>query len=383
LLRSLAAATIGLSIAGTTYAQAAEAQRARFGATADGAPIEAVTLSNGHGMSARIIAYGAALQSLRVPDRAGRVEDVVLAYPDMAGYLAKPQYFGATVGRYANRIAKGAFGLDGRRYTLATNDGPNALHGGLNGFDKVVWTVAEVKSGPTASATFTYLSRDGDAGYPGDLQVSVTYALDENNALTLSYRATTDKPTVVNLSNHSFFNLAGADSTRDILGQRLMIAADAFTPTDDTLIPTGELRPVADTPFDFRQPHAIGERIHDGLEPQLVQAKGYDHNFVLRGGETEKPKLAVRLDDPVSGRVMELWTTEPGVQFYSGNFLDGTVVGKDGYIYRQSDGLALEPQHFPDSPNHPAFPSTRLDPGQVYRQVSVYRFSTESAPKPD
>jgi aldose 1-epimerase len=359
-------------------ATAADVARSRFGALADGTPVEAVTLTARNGMSARIITYGAALQSLRVLDREGRLADVVLAYPDMAGYLNDPKYFGATVGRYANRIARGRFSLDGHAYTLATNDGPNALHGGRRGFDKVLWTVAEVTRGPVASATFAYTSPDGEEGYPGTLKVHVTYALDDQGTLTLSYRATTDRPTVVNLSNHSFFNLAGAASGRDILGQRLMIAADAFTPTDATLIPTGEIRPVAGTAFDFRRSHPIGEAIHDGREGQLVQAKGYDQNFVLRGGETPEPKLAVRLDDPVSGRVMELSTTEPGVQFYSGNFLDATTVGKDGYIYRQSDGMALEPQHFPDSPNHPAFPSTRLDPGQVYRQVSIYRFSTEA-----
>jgi len=358
-------------------AHAGDARKTPFGATADGTPVEAVTLTNAHGMSARIIAYGAALQSLVVPDRAGHKADVVLAFPDMGGYLKTPKYFGATVGRYANRIAKGRFSLDGKSYTLAINDGPNALHGGRKGFDKVVWGIGELKSGPVASATFTYTSPDGEEGYPGTMKVAVTYSLDEANALTIRYQATTDKPTVVNLTNHSFFNLAGASSGRDILGQRLMIAADKYSPVSAVLIPEGDPAPVAGTPFDFRTPHLIGQRIHTGTDAQLLYGQGYDHNFVLRGGVTEKPKLAVRLDDPASGRVMELWTTEPGVQFYSGNFLDGTVAGKEGYIYRQSDGMALEPQHFPNSPNRPDFPSVRLDPGQVFRQVSIYKFSTE------
>lgn len=360
----------------TPGAFAAVAHRERFGATPDGQPVEAVVLANRHGMRARVIAWGAALQELDAPDRRGRVDDVVLSYPDMAGFIRKPQFFGATVGRYANRIAKGAFSLDGHTYHLATNDGANALHGGRRGFDKVLWTVADVKSGASAaSVTFARTSPDGEEGYPGELRARVTYTLDEAGALTISYAATTTKPTVVNLTNHSFFNLAGAASGRDILGERLTIMADRYTPVDAGLIPTGELRSVAGTPLDFRTPHTIGERIHTGTEPQLVSGQGYDHNFVLAGGVTTQPKLAVRLEDPASGRVMELLTTQPGVQFYSGNFLDGTVVGKRGYIYRQSDGLALEPQHFPDSPNQPAFPSTRLDPGQTYRQVSIYRFS--------
>ncbi len=371
---AMAALILGL---GAGQALAGQASQSEFGRLPDGRAVEAVTLTNHRGMSARIIAYGAALQSLNVPDRKGRLADVVLAYPSIDGYLAKPQYFGAIVGRYANRIAGATFSLDGQAYHVSASEGANSLHGGKVGFDKVLWTVDALKSGPVASATFTYVSPDGDQGYPGTLTVHVTYSLDERDALTITYEATTDKPTVVNLSNHSFFNLAGAASGHSILDDRIMIAADAYTPTDGGLIPTGQLVPVAGTPFDFRQPHRIGERIRDGAEPQLVQPKGYDHNFVLNAGVTAQPKLAVRLDDAVSGRVMELWTTEPGVQFYSGNFLDGSSVGKDGEIYRQSDGLALEPQHFPDSPNHPAFPSTRLDPGGRYRQVSVYRFLTE------
>jgi aldose 1-epimerase len=266
--------------------------------------------------------------------------------------------------------------LDGQRYTVPVNDGQNSLHGGTRGFDKVLWALSDVKSGAEASATFSYVSPDGDQGYPGELTLSVTYALNDRNELITRYRATTNKPTVVNITNHSFFNLAGANSGRDVLGQRLTIFADSYTPTDSGLIPTGELRSVAGTPFDFRTPHLIGDRLHDGSERQLVLARGYDHNFVLNGGATDSPKLAARLEDPFSGRVLELLTTEPGLQFYSGNFVDGTVVGKGGYIYRQSDALCLEPQHFPDAPNQPTFPSARLNPGQVYRHVSIYRFTT-------
>jgi len=373
-MKSLKMAFCAGVIASSPAVMAAQAQQESF-SQYEGKPVPAVVLTNGNGMKVRIIAYGAAVQELDVADRDGHPADIVLSYPDMDGFLNKPQFFGATIGRYANRIAKGTFVLDGQRYTLPINNGENSLHGGTRGFDKVMWTVSDVKSGPEASATFSYVSPDGDQGFPGQLSASVTYALNEHNELITRYRATTTRPTVVNLTNHSYFNLSGAASGRDVLGERLTIMAARYTPGDAGLIPTGELRSVAGTPFDFRTPHLIGERIHDGHDAQLVLAKGYDHNFVLDGGVTAEPKLAVRLEDPWSGRVLELLTTEPGVQFYSGNFVDGTVVGKGGYIYRQSDALCLEPQHFPDSPNEPSFPSTRLDPGQVYRQVTIYRFS--------
>ena len=370
----MAAITLSAMLA-AAGAQAADATRERFGQLPDGAAVEAVTLSNSHGLSVRIIAYGAAIQSLKVPDRHGKTADVVLAYPDMNGYLAKPQYFGATVGRYANRIAGGTFALDGQRVELTKNDGANALHGGVRGFDKQLWTISEVKHGPTASVTLTRVSHDGEEGYPGAVKASITYALNERNELVTTYAATTDKPTVINMSNHSLFNLAGVADGRDALGETLTIAADTYTPVNSALIPTGELRPVAGTPFDFRNPHVIGERIRQAKDPQLTIGRGYDHNWVLRGGVTRQPRFAARLADPKSGRVMELWTTEPGVQFYSGNFLDGTSVGADHILYRQGDGLALEPQHFPDSPNQPTFPSTRLNPGETYRHLSIYRFS--------
>ncbi|MDE1149746.1 MAG: galactose mutarotase [Azospirillaceae bacterium] len=367
------------ALAQAAVANAADARREAFGTMNDGgkpAPVESVVLSNGHGVSARVLAYGATLQSLVVPGRDGQGADVVLAYPDVAGYQAHPKYFGATVGRYANRIKEGRFTLDGKAYQLATNDGPNALHGGRQGYDKVLWTITEVKSGPAASVTLTHTSPDGDEGYPGALTVQVTYSLDEKNDLTIRYKATTDKPTVLNLTNHSLFNMAGAASGHTVLEQKLTVAAANYSPVSPTLIPDGGAKPVEGTPFDFRTPHLIGERIHDGRDPQLLITQGYDHNYVLDGGVTAEPRLAARFEDPASGRVMEILTTEPGLQVYSGNFLNGDVAGVGGYIYRQSDGLALEPQHFPDSPNRPDFPTTRLNPGQTYTQVSIYRFST-------
>lgn len=358
-----------------TGANAADAVRAPFGTTENGVAVEAVTLTGG-GITARIMSFGATLQSLLVPDRTGRAADVVLGHDDLAGYLARRQFFGQTVGRYANRIAGAKFTLDGTTYALNANNGVNALHGGPKGFDTAVWTIAEVKSGPVASVKLTYTSRDGEEGYPGTLQASVTYTLDDRQTLTMAYEATTDKPTIVNLTNHSLFNLAGVPATRSILGHRLLVNADTYTPVDTGLIPTGELRNVGGTPLDFRQSTPIGSRIREARDPQLAIARGYDHNFVLRGGVTVEPKLAARVEDPVSGRVLELYTTEPGVQLYTGNFFDGTTIGKSGVAYRQSDGLALEPQKFPDSPNRPAFPSARLDPGQTYRQTSYFRFST-------
>jgi aldose 1-epimerase len=355
----------------------AEARREVFGQL-DGQAVAAVTLSNGAGMKARIIAYGAAIQELDVPDRDGKVDDLVLSYPDMKGFIEKPQYFGATTGRYANRIANATFTLDGQRYTLAKNDGPNSLHGGKRGFDQVLWTVTDMENGPEASVTLRYVSPDGEEGFPGALTVDVTYALNEKNELAIRYRATTTKPTVVNLTNHSYFNLAGAASGRDILGHRLTIFADRVAAADKGSIPTGVFRQVANTPFDFRTPHPIGERVRDGSESEIVFARGYSHHWLLNAGRSKTPSLAARVEDPVSGRVLELLTTEAGVVMYSGNYLDATSVGKSGYIYRQSGGFCLEPGALPDSPNRPEFPSTRLNPTQVYEQVSVFRFSTAS-----
>jgi aldose 1-epimerase len=359
---------------------AASATRAGFGALPDGTPVEAVTLSTAAGIRATVISYGATLQSLELPDRDGHVDDVVLGYSDLDGYVTRPQYFGATVGRFANRIAGARFNLDGESYTLAANNGPNSLHGGARGFDKVVWTITNVASGGEASVTLRYVSPDGEEGYPGMLTTDVTYALDDDGTLATRYEATTDRPTIVNLSHHSLFNLAGAGGTRGVLGHRLTIAAAAYLPVDDGLIPTGEIRGVAGTPFDFRAPRLIGDRIRDGRDRQIAIGRGYDHNFVLDAGATATPTLAARLEDPVTGRALELYTTEPGLQVYSGNFLDGTTAGKSGRIYRQGDGLALEPQRFPDTPNQPEFPSARLDPGETYRQTSYYRFPLIAAP---
>jgi len=356
-------------------ALAGTATRAAFGTLPDGRAVEAVTLDNGKGVKARILTYGALLQSLETPDRNGRSADIVLGYADAATYQTKPNYFGATVGRYANRIAGGHFTLDDKTYQLPLNDKTNSLHGGPEGFDKRLWQIVAVKSGPDASVTLAYTSPDGEEGYPGTLHITATYTLTAANELKLDYRATTDKPTIVNISNHSFFNLAGEASGRPILDARMTIPAERYTPVDVKLIPTGELRPVAGTPFDFRTPHIIGERIHDGTDEQIRFAKGYDQNFIVTPRVTSDVHLMAKVEDPATGRVLEVLSNQPGVQVYSGNFLDGSAVGKSGHSYRQSDGLALEPQLFPDTPNQPAFGSARLDPGQTYENLIVYRFS--------
>jgi aldose 1-epimerase len=345
--------------------------REAFGTTTDGKTVDAFTLTNATGLELRAITYGATIVSLRVPDRQGRLDDVVLGYPTLAGYLEKSPYFGAVVGRYGNRIAKGRFTLEGKAYSLATNNGPNHLHGGVKGFDKVVWSVDTSRSDSAATLAFSYTSPAGEEGYPGTLQARVTYTLTDRNELRVDYFATTDAPTPVNLTQHSYFNLAGA-GTRDILGHELMIAADRYTPVDATLIPTGDIAPVAGTPFDFRTATAIGARIAQN-DVQLKRGGGYDHNWVLNRTGTDLA-LAARLTEPTTGRTLEVLTTEPGIQFYSGNFLDGTITGKDGRVYQHRYGLCLETQHFPDSPNHSNFPSTILRPGQEYRSTTVFRF---------
>ncbi|HEY2780392.1 MAG TPA: aldose epimerase family protein [Steroidobacteraceae bacterium] len=358
----------------SAVAGAAEAQREAFGKLTNGTAIETVTLKNGTGITVRLMTLGAAVQSLSVPDNRGNSADIVLGYATAQEFLDKPQFFGATVGRFANRIAKGRFTLDGHAYTLAANDHGNSLHGGLRGFDKVVWHIDSVHNGPTATATFSYLSPAGEEGYPGNLHVLAIYTLNDRNEFGVQYKATTDAPTIVNISNHSYFNLAGESSGRSVMEQLLQINAAKFTPVDQLLIPTGELRSVAGTPFDFREPTPIGTRIRDGREPQILYGRGYDHNFVLNGTPGQL-RTAVRFTDPQSGRVMEILTKAPGVQFYSGNFFDGTIVGKGGKVYRQGDAIVLEPQLFPDAPNHPDFPSARLDPGSTYENTIVYRFS--------
>ncbi|MCH8686793.1 galactose mutarotase [Sphingosinicellaceae bacterium A1X5R2] len=358
----------------------AEAARAPFGKISTGEAIEAITLKNKNGVSASIITYGATLQSLIAPGRDGKMADIALGFKDAAAYEKNASYFGASVGRYANRIGKGKFTIDGKSYQLALNDnGVAALHGGPKGFDKRVWKVLDVKSGPVASVTFGYTSPDGEEGYPGTLTVTATYSLDENNQLTIDYRAKTDKPTIVNLTNHALFNMAGEGSPEGAMGNVLTIPADYITPVDAELIPTGELRPVEGTPFDFRKPRVVGKDIRDASDPQIVVGRGYDHNFVLNGKSSgDEMHLAGRLEDPASGRVLEVLTNQPGVQFYAGNFIDGTMIGKSNHIYRQGDGIALEPQVFPDSPNKPNFPNARLNPGQEYHHKMAFRLTTSA-----
>ena len=347
--------------------------KAPFGKTADGAPVDIYTLKNAAGMEVAITTYGGRIVSLKAAGRDGKFADVVLGFDNLEGYLGVHPYFGALVGRYGNRIAKGQFKLDGKQYKLAVNDGANSLHGGLKGFDKVVWTGREVPGGDP-SLELTYLSKDGEEGYPGNLTVKVTYTLTAANELRLDYSATTDKDTVLNVTNHSYFNLAG-QGHGDILSHVLQLNAAKMTPVDAGLIPTGELKSVEGTPFDFRQPTVIGARIGADDE-QIKRGGGYDHNFVV-DGEPGTLRLAARVTEPTSGRVLEVSTTEPGVQFYTGNFLDGTVKGKGGVAYAKRTGFCLETQHFPDSPNHPAFPTTTLKPGAEYKSTTVFKFSVQ------
>ena len=365
-----------------TPAFAAEAKRTMFGKLADGRPVPAVTLSNGKGVSVNVMALGASIQSLVMPDRDGKREDVQIGYDTIDGYLAKPEFFGATVGRVANRIANGRFALDGKQYQAPVNNGPNSLHGGTKGFDKVLWDVVEVKSGAggdgAASVTLRYVSPDGDMGYPGTLTTTCTYSLDEQNRLVIDYRATTDKPTYVNISNHAYWNLAGVGSPRGAMGHIVMIPADRYTPTDATSIPLGRNVSVAGTVFDFRQPTAIGDRVRDGRDPQILYGRGYDHNWVVGDRVTPDQHLMARVVDPGSGRGFELRSNQPGLQFYSGNFFDGTIKGKNGRLYRMGDAIVMEPQLFPDAPNQPAFPSIRLNPGQQYRNTMTYQLFTDA-----
>jgi aldose 1-epimerase len=345
----------------------ARVQKSSFGALPDGTAVDLFTLANANGLSAKVATYGAIITELHVPDGKGQFCDIVLGYDNLEQYLRKHPFFGATVGRVANRIAKGRFTLDGQTYALATNNGPNHLHGGLKGFDKKVWQ-AEPQTG--AAVKFSYTSPDGEEGYPGTLAVAVTMTLTDANELRLDYTATTDKPTPVNLTNHSYFNLAGEGSA---LEHEMMLAADHYTPSDSTLIPTGEIKLVKDTPMDFTAPRPIGSRFAQ-LQNKPV---GYDHNYVLNSGG-KGLALAARVSEPRSGRVMEVHTTQPGIQFYSANFLDGTLTGKRGVVYQQHSAFCLETQHFPDSVNQPQFPSVILRPGQTYRQTTVHKFLTRS-----
>jgi aldose 1-epimerase len=343
-----------------------------FGTTTDGQKVSLYTLTNAKGASATISNYGGIVTKLMMPDRNGKLEDVVLGFDKLSSYEKKSPYFGALIGRYGNRIAKGTFSLDGNTYHLATNNNGQALHGGLKGFDKVVWqaTPEETKDGPALK--LTYVSKDGEEGYPGNLSVTATYTLTNQNELKVVFTATTDKDTVVNLTHHSYFNLA-SQGNGDILGHVLTLHADKFTPVDKVLIPTGVIEPVKGTPFDFRKPTAIGARIGQA-DQQLKFGGGYDHNWVADKLPGHLGMVA-KVEEPKSGRVLEVLSTEPAVQFYSGNFLDGTLTGKDGKVYNFRTGFCLEPQHYPDSPNHANFPSTELKPGQVYKNTIVYRFS--------
>lgn len=339
----------------------------------DGTTVERVTLSNRRGTRADIIALGAALQGLSVPDRNGVFADVVLGHDTLTPYLERPHYMGVCAGRYANRIGGAAFTLDGRTFRIAANEGANVLHGGPQGLDKAVW---RIESADRDHVRLGHVSPDGDQGFPGRLTVTAEYRLaPDADELSLVLEAATDAPTVVSLAPHGYFNLSGAASDRDVTGHELTLAASAYTPVDAGLIPTGEIRSVAGTPFDFRTARRIGDHLRDATDDQIVIGRGYDHNFVRDDGRTATPTLAARLADPASGRVVELLTTEPAVQFYSGNFLTGELIGKGGVAYRQSQGLCLEPQNFPDAPNRPEFPSARLDPGRTYRHHTIWRFS--------
>jgi len=341
-----------------------------FGQTPDEQAVDLVTMTNPNGIEARIMTFGGIIVSMKTPDRDGNLGDVVLGFDDLSGYTKEHPYFGAIIGRYGNRIGAGKFTLNGVEYKLAVNNGPNHLHGGIKGFDKVVWKIEDAKTtGDEAILRLGYLSKDGEEGYPGDLKCTVTYTLTADNELKMRYEARTDKPTVLNLTNHSYWNLAG-QGTGDVLGHELVLNADRYTPVDEGLIPTGELKSVKDTPMDFTKPKAIGSRI------KQVDIGGYDHNFVLNG-QTGQMKLCAKVYEPKSGRTMEIRTTEPGVQFYTGNFLDGALTGKDGKVYQKHYAFCLETQHFPDSPNKPDFPSVVLRPGEKYDITTVHKFSAK------
>jgi len=367
-----AAALVGCAGVPDAPVQKGQINQRPFGQTKDGTPVTLFTLRNNKGAEAGILNYGGLVIFLKVPDRNGHFDDVVLGYDNLADYIKDSPYFGAMIGRYGNRIAKGKFTLDGKEYSLAINNGPNALHGGIKGFDKVVWEPKVLATLDGPSLELRYTSKDGEEGYPGTLTVKATYTLTEDNALKLEFTATTDEDTVLNLTQHSYFNLAGKG---DILNHQVTIPADKFTPVDSTLIPTGELKPVDGTPFDFRTPTAIGARIGQDDE-QLKFGGGYDHNWVVN-----KPMgqlgLMGRVYEPTTGRVLEVFSTEPGLQFYTGNFLDGKLTGKGGWAYQFRNGFCMEAQHYPDSPNQPNFPSVVLKPGEVYRNTIIFKFSVQ------
>jgi aldose 1-epimerase len=348
--------------------------KAPFGTMPDGKEVFKYTLTNRNRVELTVINYGGVVVSLKAPDKNGTLADVVLGYDSLSSYVAGSPFFGALIGRYGNRIGKGKFSIDGTQYTLAANNGENHLHGGVKGFDKVFWDIEEVNSPDGASIKLTYKSKDGEEGYPGNLDAEVTYTLNNNNEWVITYKATTDKKTVVNLTQHTYFNLTG-DVNKDILGHELTLLADKFIPVDKGLIPTGELKPVANTPFDFTKAATVGSRI-DAKDEQLTLGKGYDHCWVLNGA-ADSLRLVASLYDPQSGRLLEVSTTEPGIQFYSGNFLDGKYITKGGVPANFRHGLCLETEHFPDSPNKPSFPSVLLEPGKTYSTTTVYKFSSK------
>jgi aldose 1-epimerase len=348
--------------------------QAPFGNTPDGTPVAIYTLRNSKGMEARIMTYGGIVVSLKVPDKNGKLGDVVLGYDDLDGYLKATPYFGALIGRYGNRIGGAKFTLEGKTYTLATNNGPNSLHGGLKGFDKVVWKATSLVTADGPALQLTYFSKDGEEGFPGNLKVTAVYTLTDNNELRLDFTATTDKPTVCNLTHHSYFNLAG-QGNGDILGHEVYINSDKTTPVDKELITTGKFASVDGTPFDFRKPTTIGARINDP-DTQLQYGPGYDHNWVINK-PMGKLGLQARVYEPTSGRVMEVFSTEPGLQFYTGNSLDGSITGKGGKVYQRRTGFCMEPQHYPDSPNKPMFPTTELKPDQAFQNTIIYKFSVK------
>jgi aldose 1-epimerase len=379
-MRLLATISLTLLLVGTSSCSNQNASeelsvtQAEFGTTPEGQRVDLYTLKNARGMEVRAISFGGIITSIRVPDRSGKVDDVVLGYDSLEGYLKNPAYMGGIIGRYANRIAAGKFTLEGKTYSLALNNGPNHLHGGPKGFDKVVWKAQSFTTDAKVGVVFSYTSPGGEEGYPGAVDLRVTYSLDAQNALTVDYAATTDAATPLNLTQHSYFNLAG-DGTRDVLDHQVAIHASRFTPVSQSLIPTGELALVENTPFDFRTPYAVGARIMVD-HPQLRFGNGYDHNFVIdRDGAGLVP--AAHVEEPSSGRTLDILTTEPGVQFYTGNFLDGTITGKSGHVYKQRMGFCLETQHFPDSPNQPNFPNTILRPGESYSSQTVFIFGAK------
>jgi aldose 1-epimerase len=349
----------------------ASIEKMDFGRLSDGAPVDLYVLTNASGMKAKVTNYGATLTELDVADRDGKFEGIVLGFDDLKGYLGGHPFFGSTVGRVANRVARGKFTLDGKEYKLAVNNGPNSLHGGLKGFDKKVWKAVPEERADAVAVQFTYVSPDGEEGYPGSLTNTVTYSLTNENELKIDYKATTDKATPVNLTNHTYFNLAGPASG-NVLGHELMLEADEYTAADDNLIPTGEIKSVKGTPLDFTTPATIGSR----FDRLTGEPKGYDHNYVLRSGG-KRLALGARVREPKTGRVMEMYTTEPGVQFYTGNFLDGKMKGRGGVAYHKQQGFCLEAQHFPDSVNQPKFPTVILRPGETYAQTTVYKFSAK------